>query len=1012
VVEFRILGPLEVVEHDQLLALGGPKQRALLAILLLHRGKVVSTDRLSDELWGERPPASAAKTVQAYVSNLRRALGDGLLITRGHGYLLQTAPDQLDVDRFEALVDAGRTALGEGNARRASERLREALVLWRGPPLADFAYEPFAQAEAARLEEERLAALEDRIDADLTLGRHAALVGELESLVREHPLRERLQGQLMLALYRSGRQADALERYQQARSKLTDELGIEPGRDLQELERRILNHDPELGGPSRRLPHPPARRRGAVLLTLGGLILAGAAVAAIVSLGGGTSSAPVLPAVDRVGMIDPRTGALVASVSVPGEPARLATDGRELWVGGDTSQTLQRIDLRTHSPTTVANPGAFPSELALGWGSLWMVDALRGTLVKINPAYGTVVARTPLIGAAREVALPDRAAFDPWSVAAGAGGVWISDGSPRLYRIDPQSARVSQTLNVGTPIDGVAAADATVWAISGPAVSVLQIDPARGIVTQRIPIARRGLQSPFPVAIALGAGFVWVLNANTDTVTKIDPDLGEVVATIPIGIVRGPVRLAVGPAAVWVADGDGTLSRIDASSDRLTTFPIASGLTDVAAAGGHVWVTGGAGPGPQAAASASISEPAASAQPLPASSCAPVLSQAGQPPRYLIASDLPLQGPGRGQILEMTDAIRFVLRREHFRAGRFTLGYQACDDSLISPRVPQNEARCATDARAFANDPSVIAVIGPLYSDCTAIEIPIANRAIHGPLAEIAPAATAVGLTHAGPGAAPGEPGRYYPTGQRNFARVIPADNVQGAADAMLARAIGADRLFVLDDTSLAGSAVAASFHNAATRLGLHVVGASHWQFPSRSYQPLVDTVRRSGATGVFLGGYTQDGSDLLDALRTGLPPKERIIANDGFQALLQPPVLDSNAEGMTVSIPGKPISALPAAGRRFVSEFGASMTAPPQTYTVYAAQATQLMLNAIARSDGTRASVTHQLLTAKVSNGILGNFAITPSGDTTADAITIYQVRNGTPHLLRVISPAPALSP
>jgi len=153
VLEFRILGPLEVVEHDRLLVLGGPKQRALLVILLLHRGEVVSTDRLGDELWGERPPASAAKTVQVYMSNLRKALGDGVLVTRGHGYLLQTARGQVDVDRFEVLVDAGRTALGEGDARGASERLREALALWRGPPLADFAYEPFAQSEIARLEE-------------------------------------------------------------------------------------------------------------------------------------------------------------------------------------------------------------------------------------------------------------------------------------------------------------------------------------------------------------------------------------------------------------------------------------------------------------------------------------------------------------------------------------------------------------------------------------------------------------------------------------------------------------------------------------------------------------------------------------------------------------------------------------------------------------------------------------------------------------------------------------------
>ena len=530
-LEFRILGPLEVVERDRLLVLGGPKQRALLVILLLHRGEVVSTDRLGDELWGERPPASAAKTVQAYVSNLRKALGDGVLVTRGHGYLLQTARGQLDVDRFEVLVDAGRTALGEGDARGASERLREALALWRGPPLADFAYEPFAQAEAARLEEERLAALEDRIDADLALGRHAALVGELEALVREHPLRERLQGQLMLALYRSGRQADALERYQQARRKLTDELGIEPGPELQELERAILNQDPELGAPSRRLPRPPARRRGALLLALGGLILAGAAVAAVLSLGGGTSSGPVLPAVDRVGMIDPRTGTVLASVSVPGAPARLATDGRELWVGGDTSQTLQRID--PGSPGTVVAVNGFPSALAMGEGSLWMVDALRGMLVKVNPAYGTVVARTSLTGAAREVAISDRAAFDPWSVAAGAGGVWVSDGSSRVYRIDPQSARVTGRLNLGTAIDGLAAAGNAVWAISGNAATVLRLDPGTGRVTARISIVSRpGLESPYPIAIAAGAGFVWVLNANSGTVTKIDPIARGIATTI------------------------------------------------------------------------------------------------------------------------------------------------------------------------------------------------------------------------------------------------------------------------------------------------------------------------------------------------------------------------------------------------------------------------------------------------------------------------------------------------
>src|SRR5450755_4504521 len=178
-LDFRILGPFQVLDGDRLLALGGHKQRVVLAVLLLRRGEVVSRDRLIDELWGERAPASAVKTVQTYVSNLRKALGDGLLLTRGHGYLLQVVPGQVDVDRVEALVREGRDALETGDPRRASERLQEALALWRDPALVDFAYEPFAQAEIARLKEERVAALEDRIDADLALGRHTVLVGEL-----------------------------------------------------------------------------------------------------------------------------------------------------------------------------------------------------------------------------------------------------------------------------------------------------------------------------------------------------------------------------------------------------------------------------------------------------------------------------------------------------------------------------------------------------------------------------------------------------------------------------------------------------------------------------------------------------------------------------------------------------------------------------------------------------------------------------------------------------------------
>jgi DNA-binding SARP family transcriptional activator/tetratricopeptide (TPR) repeat protein len=241
-MEFRLLGPLEVVEHGRSCLLGGRKQRSLLALLLLNANDVVSTDRIVDELWGESPPATVAKSVQVYVSRLRKELGHDRLVTREPGYLLRVEPAELDLDRFRRLV--GEADGGPPGA--AAERLREALALWRGSPIADLAGEPFAQGPIAHLEELRLAALEQRIDAGLAGGRHAELIGELEALVAAQPFRERPRAQLMLALYRSGRQAEALEVYRGARRTLADELGIEPGRELRELERAMLVQDPSL----------------------------------------------------------------------------------------------------------------------------------------------------------------------------------------------------------------------------------------------------------------------------------------------------------------------------------------------------------------------------------------------------------------------------------------------------------------------------------------------------------------------------------------------------------------------------------------------------------------------------------------------------------------------------------------------------------------------------------------------------------------------------------------------
>jgi predicted ATPase/DNA-binding SARP family transcriptional activator len=256
-VEFGVLGPLEARLDGELLRLGGGKQRAVLAVLLLHANEPVSVDRLVDALWQESPPQSAGHTIQVYLSALRKVLGRLLIVRGGGGYRIELGPGQLDLERLETLLAAGREALREGRAAEAREALVEARGLWRGPPLSEFAYEPFAQVAIGRLEELRLLVAEEAVEADLALGRHHELIADLEALTGDHPLRERLRGQLMLALYRSGRQADALAAYQSIRGLLADELGVEPGPPLKELERQILRHDPELAAPERQAQPSP-----------------------------------------------------------------------------------------------------------------------------------------------------------------------------------------------------------------------------------------------------------------------------------------------------------------------------------------------------------------------------------------------------------------------------------------------------------------------------------------------------------------------------------------------------------------------------------------------------------------------------------------------------------------------------------------------------------------------------------------------------------------------------------
>jgi len=393
------------------------------------------------------------------------------------------------------------------------------------------------------------------------------------------------------------------------------------------------------------------------------------------------------------------------------------------------------------------------------------------------------------------------------------------------------------------------------------------------------------------------------------------------------------------------------------------------------------------------------------ATPLPASSCSAIQNPDGN---LLIATDLPRQGAGRSQIVQMEKAVAFVFGQSGWKAGKYTLAYQACDDSTAQAGK-WDSGKCSSNASAYAQDASVVGEIGTFNSGCAEIEIPINNRAPSGPLAMVSPANTYVGLTHSGPGTSAGEPGKYYPTGKRNYARVVAADDFQGAADATLAKKLRVTKLFILNDKEAYGQGVATNTKNAAKKLGINVVGFTAWDGKATSYAALALKIKQSGAQAVFLGGLVcENGGKLIKDIRTGAP-NVKILMPDGFTPVSADVQQSSGkAEGAYVSVAGLPNEKLPAAGQAFVKAFSATIGgAIPQPYAVYAAQAAQVIAEAIKNSDGTRAGVADQLFKVNIPSGILGQVSFNKNGDVTSNPVTIYLVKGGKSTTYQVIVPA-----
>lgn len=603
-MDFRILGPLEVNAQGRALPLGGRQQRALLAVLLLHVNEVVSSDRLIDEIWGEHPPESAANTLHVYVSRLRKLLdgASAVLATQPPGYALRLADPaaQLDSNRFEQMLETGRRTLSAGDAGRARTQLREALDLWRGPPLAEFAYESFAQAEISRLEERRLAVLEERIEADFALGAHADLVAELEVLVARYPLRERLRGQLMLALYRSGRQAEALGAYRETRRAFAEELGIEPSRALQALEGAILRHDALLDpppsssavalAPGARRPRTLSRRTALLALILGVLL---AAAAAIVMLSSRGASPPVTLAGNSVVVIDPATNTVVGEVPVGGRPSAVAVGEGSVWVGNRDDDTLLRIDPRSRKVVRTIGLGAEPSDIEVGANAVWVASEAETAVLSVDTALNEVVAMIDLPKAANSVG-----AFD---VAVGDEAVWILSGAG-LARIDLtgdsgtyRAADTGLLREAGPARSRMVFGERVLWVVDTWNERLLRIDPRSSEIQESIRLAGVGVRADVP-DVAADADLVWVVNREGQKIWKIDARTGRVSGLIEVS--SRPETISAGGGGVWVAPTDGTLLRIDPRVSRIVqTIPL--GVYPVVPEGaiaigeGAVWVAVG-----------------------------------------------------------------------------------------------------------------------------------------------------------------------------------------------------------------------------------------------------------------------------------------------------------------------------------------------------------------------------------------------------------------------------------
>jgi ABC-type branched-subunit amino acid transport system substrate-binding protein len=744
--------------------------------------------------------------------------------------------------------------------------------------------------------------------------------------------------------------------------------------------------------PARRPRSAAALRKPGRTILAGGVLLLAAALAATIAAltgGGGSGTGAALePA--GAHLLDPQTGAVKAALPLGTAPAQIAVGEGAVWTLDADDRTISRLDPRDRASVRTFSTASTPTDVAAGAGALWVGNASPSarfasfptSVSRLDPESGVVDATIRLPGGESGPYFHG-GGLSRARIAVSADAVWAVNPDRTVSRIDPRTNR-RVALIAGLSAGSVAAGAEGVWVVVDPS-GIAQIDPRTNRVARHIQIGAESL-----TAVAVGAGSVWVADPVGGSVWRVTPVPEPVLRQIPLEL--GVRDIAFGAGRLWVTNEvAGTVHAIDPRTNRARVVARLAAPQNVAVGAGGVWLT-------------ALGAPSAE-ETLPSSTCRDVFFRGGGTPRLLVVSDLPLQGDARAVVTPMVEGIRFVLQRRGFRAGRHTVGYGSCDDSTAQAGGT-DVSRCFANAKLYARTPDVVGIIGALHSFCSELQIPIAGQAPDGPLAMISPSNTITGLTRPYRGMARGELQRLYPTGQRNFVRIAAADHLSPVAIVQAAKELRRTRAFVLwdrDDPYMAG--FADDMRAAARTLGLDVVGAAGWDPGARDFARLARRVAAARPEAVLMAGAAPPASPaLLGDLRAHLGRGPALIANDGFADFERLRESGRAAQGMYVASSGIPNAQLPPAGRRLLDAAGRPEDDPDSSFA-YGAQAAEILLDAIARSDGTRASVTRELRATRVEDGILGDIRFDANGDLVEGPVMIYRVGRKGPTVDRVVT-------